>query len=135
MRILLVEDDERIADPLAEDLRHQSHAVDIAYDGLAGWEFSQAASYDVILLDWMLPKLDGIQLCQRLRQSGCQAYILLLTAKDATGDKVGSPAYMVISIADLNDWSVRVACRRHNGNYLNKQANSFSFIRAKFLNP
>ena len=100
MRILLVEDDDRIADPLAEDLRHQSHAVDIAYDGLAGWEFAQAASYDVILLDWMLPKLDGIQLCQRLRQSGCQAYILLLTAKDATGDKVlgldaGADDYLV----------------------------------------
>ncbi len=100
MRILLVEDDDRIADPLAEDLRHQSHAVDIAYDGLAGWEFAQSASYDVILLDWMLPKLDGVQLCQRLRQSGCQAYILLLTAKDATGDKVigldaGADDYLV----------------------------------------
>jgi two-component system, OmpR family, response regulator QseB len=100
MRILLVEDDDRIADPLAEDLRHQSNAVDIAYDGLAAWEFAQAENYDVILLDWMLPKLDGIQLCQRLRQSGCQAYILLLTAKDATGDKVigldaGADDYLV----------------------------------------
>jgi two-component system, OmpR family, response regulator QseB len=100
MRILLVEDDDRIADPLAEDLRHQSNAVDIAYDGLAGWEFAQAENYDVILLDWMLPKLDGIQLCQRLRQSGCQSYILLLTAKDATGDKVigldaGADDYLV----------------------------------------
>jgi two-component system, OmpR family, response regulator QseB len=100
MRILLVEDDDRIADPLAEDLRHQSNAVDIAYDGLAGWEFAQAADYDVILLDWMLPKLDGIQLCQRLRQSGCQAYILLLTAKDTTSDKIlgldaGADDYLV----------------------------------------
>ena len=100
MRILLVEDDDRITDPLAEDLRYQSHAVDIAYDGLAGWEFTQAATYDAILLDWMLPKLDGVQLCQRLRQSGCQAYILLLTAKDATGDKVvgldaGADDYLV----------------------------------------
>jgi two-component system, OmpR family, response regulator QseB len=100
MRILLVEDDDRIADPLAEDLRHQSHAVDIAADGLAGWEFAQATNYDVILLDWMLPKLDGVKLCQRLRQSGCQAYILLLTAKDTTGDKVigldaGADDYLV----------------------------------------
>jgi two-component system, OmpR family, response regulator QseB len=100
MRILLVEDDDRIADPLAEDLRHQSHAVDIAADGLAGWEFAQAANYDVILLDWMLPKLDGVQLCQRLRQSGCQAYILLLTAKDTTSDKIlgldaGADDYLV----------------------------------------
>ena len=100
MRILLVEDDDRIAEPLAEDLRHQNHAVDIAYDGLAGWEFAQAADYDVILLDWMLPKLDGVQLCQKLRQSGCQAYILLLTAKDTTKDKIvgldaGADDYLV----------------------------------------
>jgi two-component system, OmpR family, response regulator QseB len=100
MKILLVEDDDRIADPLAEDLRHQSHAIDVADDGLAGWEFAQATNYDVILLDWMLPKLDGVQLCQRLRQSGCQAYILLLTAKDTTGDKVigldaGADDYLV----------------------------------------
>lgn len=100
MKILLVEDDDRIADPLAEDLRHQNHAVDIADDGLAGWELAQAANYDVILLDWMLPKLDGIELCQRLRHSGCQAYILLLTAKDTTGDKVlgldaGADDYLV----------------------------------------
>ncbi len=100
MRILIVEDDDRIADPLAEYLRHQSNAVDIVYDGLAGWEFAQAADYDAILLDWMLPKLDGIQLCQRLRQSGCQAYILLLTAKDTTSDKIlgldaGADDYLV----------------------------------------
>jgi two-component system, OmpR family, response regulator QseB len=100
MKILLVEDDDRITDPLAEDLRHQNHAVDIAYDGLAGWEFAQSVTYDAILLDWMLPKLDGVQLCQKLRQSGCQAYILLLTAKDATGDKVigldaGADDYLV----------------------------------------
>ena len=48
---------------------------------------------------------------------------------------VGSPAYVVISSAYLNNWSVRVACRRHSGNYLNKQANNFSFIKSKFLNP
>lgn len=51
MRILIVEDDVRIATPLAKDLRHQHYTVDVAVDGLAGWEFTQAASYDVILLD------------------------------------------------------------------------------------
>ncbi len=119
MRILLVEDDDRIADPLAEDLRHQSHAVDIAADGLAGWEFAQAANYDVILLDWMLPKLDGVQLCHRLRQSGCQAYILLLTAKDATGDKVigldaGADDYLVkpFEVDELTA-RIRALSRRH----------------------
>ncbi len=100
MRILLVEDDDRIAKPLAEDLRHQNHAVDVVSDGLAGWDYAQAAPYDLILLDWMLPKLDGITLCQRLRQSGSSALILMLTARDSTGDKVvgldaGADDYLV----------------------------------------
>ncbi|NEQ25772.1 MAG: response regulator transcription factor, partial [Microcoleus sp. SIO2G3] len=60
MRILLVEDDDRIAKPLAEDLRHQYHVVDIAEDGILAWEYSQVTSYDLILLDLMLPRLDGI---------------------------------------------------------------------------
>jgi two-component system response regulator QseB len=60
MRILIVEDDNRIAKPVAEDLKHQHHVVDIASDGMEGWEYVQAGNYDLILLDLMLPKLDGI---------------------------------------------------------------------------
>ncbi|MHC5824225.1 MAG: response regulator, partial [Nostoc sp.] len=60
MRILIIEDDDRIAKPLAEDLKHQHHAVDIAYDGIEGWEYAEAGNYDLILLDLMLPRLDGI---------------------------------------------------------------------------
>ena len=75
----------------------------------------------------------GILLAAQDRIS--DAIKILKLCPDRPFSAVGSPAYMVISIAYLNDWSVRVACRRHNGNYLNKQANSFSFIRAKFLNP
>jgi len=64
------------------------------------------------------------------------ALISPLKAKQAQNFcQYGSPAFMVISFAYLNNWSVRVACRRHSGNYLNKQANNFSFIRSKFLNP
>ncbi|WP_427159170.1 response regulator transcription factor [Aliinostoc sp. HNIBRCY26] len=100
MRILLVEDDERIAKPLAEDLKHQHHAVDIASDGLEGWEYAQAGNYDLILLDLMLPHLDGISLCKRLRTSNCNAFILMLTALDTTSDKiigldVGADDYLV----------------------------------------
>ncbi len=100
MRILLVEDDDRIAKPLAEDLRYQYHTVDIAEDGVEGWEYSQAASYDLILLDLMLPKLDGITLCKRLRTAHCHALILMLTAKDTTTDKIigldaGADDYLV----------------------------------------
>jgi DNA-binding response OmpR family regulator len=88
MRILFVEDDDRIAQPLAEDLRHQYHVVDIAEDGIKGWECAQSVSYDLILLDLMLPGLDGITLCKRLRSAGCSAPILILTARDTTSDKI-----------------------------------------------
>ncbi|PMB08841.1 DNA-binding response regulator [Fischerella thermalis CCMEE 5282] len=100
MRILIVEDDDRIAKPLAEDLKHQHHAVDIAGDGIEGWEYAQAGNYDLILLDLMLPRLDGITLCKRLRASNCNAFILMLTARDTTSDKIigldaGADDYLV----------------------------------------
>lgn len=88
MRILLVEDDDRIAKPLAEDLRHQHYMVEIASDGIEGWEYAQAVAYDLVLLDLMLPRLDGISLCKRLRASGYLGLVLMLTAKDTTTDKV-----------------------------------------------
>ncbi len=100
MRILIVEDDDRIAKPLAEDLRHQNHVVDIANDGLSGWNYTQTVFYDLILLDVMLPRLDGISLCKRLRSAGSKSLILMLTARDTTGDKVvgldaGADDYLV----------------------------------------
>jgi DNA-binding response OmpR family regulator len=100
MRILLVEDDDRIAKPLAEDLRHQHHVVDLAYDGIEGWNYAQSVTYDLILLDLMLPKLDGISLCRRLRTSGYSSFVLMLTARDTTTDKVigldaGADDYLV----------------------------------------
>lgn len=100
MRILLVEDDNRIAKPLAEDLRHQNHTVDIARDGIEGWDYIQSANYDIILLDLMLPKLDRIVLCKRLRAAKSNALILMLTARDTTSDKVlgldaGADDYLV----------------------------------------
>ncbi|RCJ39824.1 DNA-binding response regulator [Nostoc punctiforme NIES-2108] len=100
MRILLVEDDDRIAKPLAEFLRRQHHIVDITTDGLAAWEWSQSALYELILLDLMLPKLDGIALCKRLRAASSNVLILMLTARDTTGDKIigldaGADDYLV----------------------------------------
>lgn len=88
MRILIIEDDDRIAKPLAEDLKHQHHAVDIATDGIEGWEYALATKYDLILLDLMLPRLDGVTLCKRLRAAKQNVLILMVTAKDTTGDKI-----------------------------------------------
>ncbi|GAB1544033.1 response regulator transcription factor [Scytonema sp. NUACC21] len=100
MRILIVEDDDRIAKPVAEDLKHQYYVVDVARDGIEGWEYTQSAQYDLILLDLMLPKLDGISLCKRLRAEKCNALILMMTARDTTADKVigldaGADDYLV----------------------------------------
>ena len=100
MRILLVEDDDRIARPLSEDLRHQRYVVEVAGDGIEGWDYAQTADYDLILLDLMLPRLDGISLCKRLRSSGYRGFVLMLTAKDTTSDKIvgldaGADDYLV----------------------------------------
>jgi two-component system, OmpR family, response regulator QseB len=100
MKILLVEDDDRISKPLAEALKHQNHGVEVAKDGLEGWDYAAAVPYDLILLDLMLPRLDGITLCKRLRTAGNQTLILMLTARDTTTDKVigldaGADDYLV----------------------------------------
>jgi len=119
MRILIVEDDDRIARPLAEDLRHQHHIVDLASDGLEGWDFTQAIAYDLILLDIMLPKLDGLSLCRQLRQIQSPSLILMLTAKDTMSDKVlgldaGADDYLVKPF-DLEELAARIRAlsRRH----------------------
>lgn len=88
MRILLIEDDERIADSLAEALTDQHYVVDIAADGQIGWEFVKSFTYDLLLLDLMLPQIDGISLCQKLRLEGYSMPILMLTARDTTNDQV-----------------------------------------------
>lgn len=88
MRLLLVEDDEILACKLVAALTTQHYAVDLASDGEAGWDYSQAASYDLIVLDVGLPKLDGLSLCRKLRHHHYRGPILLLTAKGLDADKV-----------------------------------------------
>ena len=88
MRILLVEDDELIAEPLIKALSEQHYVIDAATDGQAGWELVETYTYDLILLDVMLPQLDGISLCRRLRSQGNRTPVLLLTAQDTSTNKV-----------------------------------------------
>ncbi len=88
MKILVVEDDSSIAQAVAAMLQQQHCLVDIAVDGQEGWELATAFNYNLILLDVMLPKLDGMSLCRQLRQKGEQIPILMLTAKDTSTDKV-----------------------------------------------
>ncbi|MBT9317190.1 response regulator transcription factor [Leptothoe spongobia] len=112
MRILLVEDDDRIAKPLAEDLKHHQHVVDVAVDGMDGWDYVQSIDYDLILLDLLMPRLDGISLCKKLRNSGFRGFVLMLTAKDTTTDKIigldaGADDYMVKPF-ELDELAARI---------------------------
>ncbi len=109
MRILIVEDDERIATPLADDLRRQYHAVDVASDGLAGLAHARTGMYDAIVLDVLLPGCSGIEICRELRREGLPALIMMVTARDGTSDKVlgldaGADDYLVkpFELAELS---------------------------------
>jgi DNA-binding response OmpR family regulator len=119
MRILLVEDDQRIAIALMETLRDRQYQVDLGKDGESGWEFLQAFNYELILLDITLPKLNGIQLCQRLRKAGIQTPVLMLTARDSSSDKVlgldaGADDY-VVKPFDLAELTARIRALLRRG--------------------
>ncbi|HEY9701207.1 MAG TPA: response regulator [Allocoleopsis sp.] len=88
MKILLVEDDETIAATLAHTLNTQNYIVEIASDGQTGWELALQFNYDLLLLDVMLPHLDGITFCRRLRSQGNKTPVLLLTARNSNDDKI-----------------------------------------------
>jgi DNA-binding response OmpR family regulator len=88
MKILTIEDDQYISNFLSATLSAHRYAVDAIEDGAAGLEMATQWSYDLILLDVLLPKLSGIEVCRRLRDQGCQTPILMLTVKDSNEDVV-----------------------------------------------
>ncbi|HVA49504.1 MAG TPA: response regulator transcription factor [Pirellulales bacterium] len=88
LRVLLVEDDLQIADFVVRGLREEGLWVDHARDGNTGWEALARGSWDVVLLDWWLPGIDGLTLLTRLRQTGDASPVLFLTARDAVSDRV-----------------------------------------------
>ncbi len=88
MKILVIEDEKRVANYLKKGLELQTHAVDIAYDGQKGFDLAFDENYSLIILDRMLPQIDGLTICQELRQAGIKTPILMLTAKTQVKDKV-----------------------------------------------
>ncbi|MFZ0487188.1 MAG: response regulator transcription factor [Arenicellales bacterium] len=88
MKLLVVEDSERLRRALLEGLRRCGFTVDVAGDGQEGLAFAQTNDYDVILLDLMLPGLDGLSLLRKLRDGGRRAQVLILSAKDQVEDRV-----------------------------------------------
>lgn len=88
MRILLVEDDSGVAGFIVKGLTEERYAVDLSADGEEGYVMANAIPYDLIILDVMLPNLDGMSICRRLRSQGKSVPIILLTAKDTIDDRV-----------------------------------------------
>jgi heavy metal response regulator len=88
MRILVIEDEKKVADFISNGLSEEGYAVDVAHDGDQGYFFATINEYDAILLDIMLPKMDGFTLCTKLRSEDNHTPLLMLTAKDAIKDKV-----------------------------------------------
>lgn len=100
MRVLLVEDNRRLSNSLKASLADDGYAVDVAYDGVEGQELAEMTPYDVIILDIMLPRRDGLEVCRELRNQRINTPILMLTARDAIEDRVkgldsGADDYLV----------------------------------------
>ena len=88
MRILVVEDEKKVAGFIKKGLEEETYAVDVAYDGEEGFHLATLNQYDMIILDLMLPKMDGLEVLTQLRDKKINTPILLLTAKDSVEDKV-----------------------------------------------
>ncbi len=90
MRILLVEDEAKVSKFVARGLTEERFAVDVAADGKAGLDLATTYHYDLVILDLMLPALDGSQVLRRIRKENVEVPVLILTARDAVADKVGN---------------------------------------------
>ena len=88
MKILLVDDEPALTEPLSRLLTREGYAVDVAIDGLVGGKLASTGNYDLLILDWMLPHLTGLQICQQLRDRSDSTPVLFLTAKDTLDDRV-----------------------------------------------
>lgn len=88
MRILLCEDERELSDALSAILKHNNYSVDQVYDGLEALDYLEADNYDVVILDIMMPKLDGVEVLRRLRTGGSDIPVIMLTAKSQIEDKI-----------------------------------------------
>jgi len=121
MRILFIEDSHRLQTYVAKGLRQRGFAVDVAADGEEGLFLAESGDYDVIVLDLMLPKLDGLSVLRHLRSQNIGTHVLILTAKDTVDDRVkglddGADDYLVkpFAFAELVA-RIQALSRRHYG--------------------
>ncbi|MEO1387098.1 MAG: response regulator [Cyanobacteria bacterium J06634_6] len=112
MRVLLIDDDSALSTLLTQQLSEQNYVVDRVADGETGWAYATTFEYDLLILDWVLPQLSGVRLCQRLRQKGYEVPVLLLTTKHQQTDKIqgleaGADDY-VVKPFDMAELLVRI---------------------------
>ena len=125
MRILIVEDEIRLAETLGQIMEEQHYQADVVNDGADGLDYALSGQYDLVLLDVMLPKLDGYEVARRLRAAHISTPILMLTARDDTGDKItgldcGADDYMTKPV-DSGELLARVrALTRRQGEVLSQ---------------
>ena len=88
MNILLIEDNRDLSTNMFDYFEAKGHTMDLAEDGITGLHLAASNQYDVLILDWMLPGMDGLTLCRRFREAGKQTPVLMLTARDSLNDKI-----------------------------------------------
>ena len=126
MRILLTEDEKSLSDALCSILKKQKYEVDAAYDGEEGLDLALSGIYDIILLDVMMPRLNGFQMLERLRKKGIKTPVLMLTALSQTHDKIkgldtGADDYLAKPF-ETEELLARIrALLRRNGGYHDKE--------------
>lgn len=125
MRILVVEDEKHLNRIISEAVEDEGYSVDSCYNGVEALEYLECAGYDVIILDVMMPKMDGFELVRRLRSRGDNTPVLFLTARDAVADRVqgleSGGDYYLTKPFDFKELMavVRVMARKYTGNRSN----------------
>lgn len=133
MRILVVEDEEAIADALVHMLTKNKYIANACYDGESGLDNALTGIYDLIILDIMLPKMNGLDVLNNIRKENINCPVILLTAKDEIGDKVkgldhGADDYITKPFS-VDELLARIRClQRRNGNVINDNIIKFSDV-------
>lgn len=125
MRILVVEDEKNLNRIISEAMEDEGYSVDSCFNGQDGLDYALGTDYDVIILDIMMPRMDGLELVQRLRKSGNNTPVLFLTARDSVADRVqgleSGGDYYLVKPFDFQELMavVRVMTRKYTGNRSN----------------